>query len=92
MTLFNILYCCHQSLLEVHDAVAFKTYSSPPPSPSFPDDPGPLNGFGGQPIRMVGLHKQPNKPLVSHTVLVLSFWLIAELNVQALCARAEPHC
>ncbi|XP_073230493.1 protein PALS2-like [Porites lutea] len=51
------------SLLEVHDAVAFKTYSSPPPSPSFPEDPGPLNGFGGQPIRMVGLHKQPNKPL-----------------------------
>ncbi|XP_068751720.1 protein PALS2-like [Montipora capricornis] len=51
------------SLLEVHDAIAFKTYASPPTLPVFPDDPGTLNGFGSQPIRMVGLHKQPNKPL-----------------------------
>lgn len=51
------------SLLEVHDAVAFKTYASPPSSPVLSEDPGTLNGFGGQAIRMVGLHRQPNKPL-----------------------------
>ena len=55
----------YQALLEVHDAVAFKTYASPPPSPALDSEPGTANGVGGQPIRMVGLHKQPNKPLVS---------------------------
>lgn len=57
----------YQALLEVHDAVAFKTYSSPPASPGLGNEPGTANGVGGQPIRMVGLHKQPNKPLVSYT-------------------------
>lgn len=51
------------ALLEVHDAVAFKTYASPPPSPGLDNEPETANGVGGQPIRMVGLHKQPNKPL-----------------------------
>lgn len=55
----------YQALLEVHDAVAFKTYASPPPSPGLDNEPETANGVGGQPIRMVGLHKQPNKPLVS---------------------------
>ena len=62
--LFLITY---QALLEVHDAVAFKTYASPPASPGLSNDTGAFNGVGGQPIRMVGLHKQPNKPLVSDT-------------------------
>ncbi|KAK2561571.1 Protein PALS2 [Acropora cervicornis] len=44
------------SLLEVHDGVAFKTYASPPaPSAALVEDSGTMNGFGGQPIRMVGL-------------------------------------
>ena len=60
----SCVFTC-QSLLEVHDAIAFKTYASPPASPGPNDEAGTLNGFGGQPIRMVGLHKQPNKPLVS---------------------------
>lgn len=59
----------YQALLEVHDAVAFKTYASPPPSPGLGNEPGTANGVGGQPIRMVGLHKQPNKPLVSFTAI-----------------------
>lgn len=58
-----------QALLEVHDAVAFKTYALPPASPGLGNDTGAFNGVGGQPIRMVGLHKQPNKPLVSHRPL-----------------------
>ena len=53
-----------QALLEVHDNVAFKKYASPPASPGPTDEAGTMNGFGGQPIRMVGLHKQPKKPLV----------------------------
>lgn len=66
------------SLLEVHDGVAFKTYASPPtPSAALIEDSGTMNGFGGQPIRMVGLHKQPNKPLgmtlaVEHGDLVVA--------------------
>ncbi|XP_027055748.1 MAGUK p55 subfamily member 6-like [Pocillopora damicornis] len=51
------------ALLEVHDNVAFKKYASPPASPGPTDEAGTMNGFGGQPIRMVGLHKQPKKPL-----------------------------
>jgi hypothetical protein len=62
-------YCkfqCLQALMESHDAVAFKTYESPPPSPGIEN----FNGYGGgEPIRMVGLHKQANEHLVSKMLL-----------------------
>lgn len=51
--------------MEAHDAVAFKTYESPPASPGYLQS-GPENGFpGGEAIRMVGLHKQAKEVLVS---------------------------
>ena len=47
-----------------HDAVAFKTYESPPESPGYLES-GPENGFPvGEAIRMVGLHKQAKEALV----------------------------
>ncbi|XP_031559574.1 MAGUK p55 subfamily member 6-like isoform X2 [Actinia tenebrosa] len=48
------------ALMESHDAVAFKTYDSPPPYSGIENS----NGYGGgEPIRMVGLHKQTNEHL-----------------------------
>ncbi|KAK3735094.1 hypothetical protein QZH41_011254 [Actinostola sp. cb2023] len=48
------------ALMQSHDAVAFKTYNSPPPSPGIEN----FNGYGGgEPIRMVGLHKQATEHL-----------------------------
>ena len=73
---YSFLCFISQSLLEVHDAIAFKTYALPPTSPVLSEDPGTVNGFGSLPIRMVGLHKQPNKPLVCYK----HFELIAQYH------------
>ncbi|KAL9959237.1 hypothetical protein ACROYT_G036334 [Oculina patagonica] len=68
-----------RALLEVHDAVAFKTYASPPASPGLGNDTGVFNGVTGQPIRMVGLHKQPNKPLGMTLVVEKGELLVARI-------------
>ena len=79
-----------QALLEVHDNVAFKKYASPPASPGPTDEAGTMNGFGGQPIRMVGLHKQPKKPLVCPDLLFFCRNLSKKIASALNCKANKP--
>ncbi|XP_077997196.1 protein PALS2-like [Glandiceps talaboti] len=52
-----------QSLIETHDAVAARSYETPPPSPiPLPSPYPPFNGLGDA-IRMVGIRKSKDEPL-----------------------------
>jgi len=57
--------------LESHDVVAEKSYEpSPQQEPQLPPFELPANGMTADAIRIVGLRKSPNEPLVSLMLLV----------------------
>jgi hypothetical protein len=63
---FSIL----QALLESHDVVAEKSYEpSPQQEPQLPAFELPVNGMTADAIRMVGLRKSPNEPLVIFSII-----------------------
>lgn len=68
-----------QALLESHDVVAEKSYEhSPQQEPELPAFELPVNGMTADAIRIVGLRKSPNEPLVKFDITdsIFSFWEI----------------
>lgn len=58
-----------QALLESHDVVAEKSYEpSPQQEPQLPPFELAANGMTADAIRIVGLRKSPNEPLVQFNV------------------------
>jgi hypothetical protein len=56
--------------LESHDIVAEKSYDpSPQQEPQLPAFELPVNGVMADAIRMVGLRKSPNEPLVKFSIM-----------------------
>lgn len=59
-----------QALLESHDVVAEKSYEpSPQQEPQLPAFELPVNGMTADAIRIVGLRKNPNEPLVKFNIV-----------------------
>jgi hypothetical protein len=59
-----------QALLESHDVVAEKSYEpSPRQEPQLPAFELPVNGMTADAIRIVGLRKSPNEPLVIFIII-----------------------
>jgi hypothetical protein len=86
---YPLFYTYHfllmQALLESHDVVAEKSYeSSPQQEPQLPAFELPVNGMTADAIRMVGLRKSPNEPLVKFSII---YYLLNDVCIQWGCDR-----